>query len=120
MARRNIKYPAELRESMEGQFLYSLWQRIRRRGREPLFDQYSNFYAWAMENGYKYGMVLYIIDVSKPCGPGNCEWVMPKQQEQPTYKEQDRRRISEWNRTVNRIRVYYGMTPFPVEVENDG
>ena len=41
---------------------------------------YKNFYAWAIENGYKKGLTLDRIDVNGNYEPNNCRWVTMKEQ----------------------------------------
>lgn len=119
MPRHLVQYDDKMRNTPEWSYLYALWQRMRRSGREKYFDKYHNFYKWAMEHGFKHGLNLRRIDDTKPWSRKNCEVVTPYNP-RLLYGEEVRKRISDWNRAVNRIRVYYGMKPFPVEVEYDG
>lgn len=119
MPRHMITYPAEMRETPEGQYLYGLWNRMRHGGRDKHFEQYSQFYNWAIANGYTYGASFRRIDEKKPWGRKNCVLSMAVETPQ-RYSEEDKKIISQWNRTVNRFRVCCGLKPFPVEVENNG
>lgn len=38
-------------------------------------DGFQNFYEWAMNNGYRDGLVLYQIDKKQSYFPCNCQWV---------------------------------------------
>lgn len=41
---------------------------------------YKNFYAWAIQNGYKKGLTLDRVDVNGNYEPNNCRWVTMKEQ----------------------------------------
>lgn len=58
-------------------------------------DDFTNFYNWAMENGYKKGLTIERIDVNGNYCPENCTWV--------TMKEQSKnRRTNVWVEYNNR------------------
>ena len=102
-------YDREMRESDHGARLYNMWKRLRRSPHCAEWDYYPAFYNWAMEKGFIIGTWLKRIDDSKPYEPNNCDWRLPKSmQDDPppptTWAD-------EWNKTVNRIRKYYGMPP---------
>lgn len=119
MPRHAIKYSDEMLNTPEGTYLYGLWQRMRRGGREKYFDSYHNFYKWAMAQGYKFGALIRRIDESRMWSRRNCEVYIPKG-ERHLRGDDCREFISRWNRSVNRFRVRLGLKPFPVEVEYDG
>lgn len=119
MPRHSITYPKDIKETPDGKHIYGVWVRIRRMKRTTKFADYIAFYEWSMANGYQEGALLKLLDEAKPYGPDNCVW-RPATTKDHICGEAARKRIAEWNRTVNRIRVHYGMKPFPVEVECDG
>lgn len=60
------------------------------------WEEFDNFYNWAMENGYSDELTLDRIDVNGNYEPSNCRWA--------TYDEQAR------NKRTNRIITYNGET----------
>ena len=117
MPRHTFKYPPEIRETPVGKHLYGVWLRIRMK-RSPEFENYTDFYAWSMANGYREGTLLQLLDEEKDYSPDNCVW-RPANTDGRFFGEAAREWVAKWNKTVNRFRVYYGMEPFPEEVECD-
>lgn len=115
MPRHAIIYPKEMRHSQDGEYLYGVYRRICRQDQHPEFENFISFYEWATANGYQYGMRLHRLDGTKAYSPDNCVWLPPVRPDRPFYSEEDRKRIADWNRTVNRIRRHFKMKPFPVE-----
>lgn len=74
------------------------YKRYGQRGIEVCSDwsDFSIFYAWAINNGYKEGLTLDRIDVNGNYEPSNCRWA--------TVKEQSN------NRTNNHLIAYNGET----------
>lgn len=79
----------------------------------PIFDRFMDFYQWAMENGYSDDLRLRRRDPDQPWSPDNCVWKRP-QPARLCHKE-DQESVARWNEAVNRLRIHYGMKPFPVE-----
>lgn len=112
MARYCKTYPPEIREAEGNDYLYSLWRRIRNKPHDPAWDKYKDFFAWAMSTGYFPGAVLRPGDEEKPLRTDNFIWKDPAENDYaPTPEMREWARL--WTKTVNRIRVHYGMKPFP-------
>lgn len=112
MNHRNRKYPEEMTKTPEGQKLLVLWHRIKKEvDQESIFTEYPMFYRWAMDHYFGIGARLRRLDPLEPYAPDNCEVYFPQEAELQMSLEQ-RRQINKWNRTVNVIRKYYGMSPF--------
>lgn len=101
-------YDPSIRTSEVGQSLYMAWRRLRRYPHCEEWENYSDFYYWAMENGYTLGSWLLRTDNLEPYSPDNCLWYFPgtymKVEDAPAW-------IDSWNKAVNRIRKYYKMPP---------
>ena len=109
MAYRKDKYDKALVETPEWKYLYAKWQRIGKH-RGEYFATFMNFYNWSFANGFTVGAMLELLDINKPYSPENCQWVHSENQ-QRTYREEDLEFINKWNKSVNRIRCYFGMEP---------
>ena len=61
---------------MTGTKIYKVWcqARFRKLLCDEWKDNFENFHAWAIENGYKEGLCLNRIDHDKPFSPENCQW----------------------------------------------
>lgn len=107
-----ITYDPELRQTDHGRRLYSLWKRLRKSAYTQDFEQYPDFFKWAMASGYTIGAKLFRYNAEEPFSPGNCFWGHRVDQ---TVMEKELRRKPDWEKswdaTVNRIRVHYGMEP---------
>ena len=109
------KYDPEMRMSEHGRRLYCHWKNKVHRGTDcPEFLTFIGFYNWAMENGYTVGARLCRYDRDEPFSPDNCFWVQSGEREytreytrMSTHKELEK----QWDDTVNRIRLHYGMEP---------
>lgn len=76
---------------MTGSRLWSIWSGMRRRCiSNPHYcnvsgcddwENFSNFYSWAMASGYSDGLTLDRINVYGDYTPENCRWATYKQQE---------------------------------------
>lgn len=108
------KYDREIIESEEGQRLYVYWQtKVSKNTDSPEFMTFPGFYNWAMENGYTVGAKLHRRDPKDPFNPDNCVWIAGEKDLTRFYPEFELK----WNKTVNRIRVHYGMEPFQLAAE---
>ena len=104
------KYAPEMRQTEHGSRLYAYWKRIRGKGISQAFEKFTDFYQWSMKNGYTIGAKLYKHEPDEPYDPDNCFWV-PRSEwvENQTPTSRDRAFEEKWDKTVNRIRNYYGM-----------
>lgn len=110
MPRHEHTYPARMIKTDEGKSLYAIWRRIRYNSCEA-FSKYPDFFEWAIQSGFIVGARLRRHDNTIEYGPDNCSFT----QTVDSYKmkrSNDRLRANEWNKTVNRIRIAYGMKPF--------
>ena len=105
MARR-CNYDPALRKTEHGSRLYQLWKKVRSCPHCEEWEPFQNFYYWAMESGYETGAWLRQIDESVAYCPDNCYWHIPSESNTIPSDWADN-----WNKTVNRIRKHYGMTP---------
>jgi len=81
--------------------LYRIWKNMRTRCRNPNvqqaanyslrgisfcseWDDYKEFFSWAMKNGYKDNLSIDRIDVDGDYRPENCRWATHKDQSQNT------------------------------------
>ena len=107
-----ITYDPEMRNTEHGGRLYAYWKRIKGSDISQEFKKYTDFYAWAMQNGYTLGAKLFKHDQDEPYGPDNCYWI-PRSEwvNNPPAPSRDYVFEQKWDETVNRIRRYYGMEP---------
>lgn len=111
MPRHEVVYDKDLKETPEFQQLYNKWNWIRKHNQLDQFEKFMDFYNWSIENGFELNAKLKRLDNSKPYIPENCVWIAPKLKP-TTNAEEEKEWIALWNKTVNRIRVHYGMKPF--------
>ena len=100
-------YDPKLRKTELGSKLYQIWKRIRKSPHCEEWDNFQVFYEWAMKSGFEDGVWLRKRYTDKPFTPDNCEWYtvnVEKEHIPPEWADS-------WNKTVNRIRKYYGMPP---------
>lgn len=105
-----IAYDPDLKATPEWKFLYYKWMQIRKLEHSDDFNNFLDFYNWAMSHGYVCGAKLGRLYDSKPYSPDNCLWDGPMF-EDPNFTEEQKMWISKWNEAVNRIRRHYGMEP---------
>lgn len=116
MPRHKITYDEDLKNTPEFRALYSKWKGLRN-SQLPLgeaFEQFLTFYEWSMASGYAPGARLKRLDDSKPYGPDNCLWDHPSEY-RSAYTAEQKAWIAKWNKTVNRLRRYFGIETFDYE-----
>ena len=77
--------------------IYNIWRSMRQRCTNPNcinyknyggkgicvcneWNDFTNFYTWAMANGYKDDLTIDRVDVNGNYEPSNCRWISYKQQ----------------------------------------
>ena len=105
-------YDREMKTTEHGRRLYACWLRIHRDKVSTEFEQYPDFFNWAMANGYTVGAMISRYDESEPHSPENTFWI-PHEAWASTSKEmrRDLKWEKQWDATVNRIRQRCGMEP---------
>ena len=101
------RYDSSLRESEHGRSIYNMWRKVRRGTHCDEWEDFPTFYTWAMQSGFEIGMWLRKIDKNAPYNPSNCVLYTVGECEARVHPAW----ANEWNKTVNRIRKYYGMPP---------
>lgn len=108
----------QIRMKDGGEHLYQLWTRIRQKEHAPEFARFEDFYTWAINRpDYAPNARMYKIELDQPYSPENCEFKSELWKVKSLEEAKVRKAIDDWNRAVNRIRVYFGMEPFPVSEE---
>lgn len=100
-------YDPALRKTDHGSRLYAAWKSMRKHPHCEEWDYFPTFYDWAMQSGYEAGTWLRRIDKDMPYTTDNCIWYSPNEEKEYIPPEW----ADEWNKTVNRIRKYYGIPP---------
>jgi hypothetical protein len=72
---RPVIYPPEIRKSQSWERLYYYWKNVRSEAHAPAFDNFMNFYNWAMNNGYADNRKLRKVDPNRPWVPDNGTWL---------------------------------------------
>ena len=103
----SIPYDPALRQTEHGSKLYQCWRKVRQNPHCDEWDYFPTFYKWAMQSGYQVGAWLQRIDPDKPYESSNCTWYTPVSNRNKIPNKW----ADGWNKTVNRIRKYYGMPP---------
>lgn len=98
-------YDPALRESEHGKRLYYYWKEAHKKLHIAEWDDFPNFYEWAMSNGFELDSKLCLIDSEQPYSPNNCTW---ESSEKETISKA---RAAEWDAVVNRIRKHFGLEP---------
>ena len=107
-------YEKELKARPEWKYLYNKWLALRKHPHSEEFDLFEGFYDWSMTHGFVLSESrLEILDASKPCSPDNCRWRTYAIGQAGEYTEAQKRQIVSWNKAVNRLRIHFGMEPFP-------
>lgn len=105
-------YDPEIRRTDHGRRLYGYWKRIKGQSNSKKFAAYPDFFKWAMANGYTVGAKLFRYEEDEPYNPENCFWVARSEWVgEDAEFNRNLAREREWDNTVNRIRLHYGMEP---------
>ena len=98
-----MKYDTEFRNSKTGQRLYRVWRTVREVGCCARWHNFENFCDDVADTFTEDVTRICKIDRTRPYSQNNFKWA--KRKEEKTDGEV----IDSWNKTVNRIRKYYGM-----------
>ena len=112
MPRHRVVYDKALKETPEWKILYNRYFNIGSQRYKDIFATFLEFYDWSMANGFVLGAKLVRRDPTKPWTLDNCRWGMPPEKKSTLWGDEQREAIDKWNKTVNRIRIHYGLTPF--------
>ena len=112
MPRHSVVYDPQLKQTPEWKSLYGRYHAVKTSVYQDIFPTFQQFYDWAMANGFVCGAKLSRKDPNKPFTPDNCFWELPERKEQHMTVDERNEFIDRWNKTVNRIRVHYGLEPF--------
>ena len=108
-----ITYDPEIRKSESGSRIYGAWKRLRKHPYNPIFEEFQNFYKWAISEGYVIGDKLMRRDESLPYAPGNCYWKSPKDEDIPEEISAAwaLEWCEKWDETVSKLRKHFGLPP---------
>ena len=108
---------SEFKKTETGEDLYNRWVRVRKTGCcDEWAEDFMAFAKWSLDGGYELGAYLKRIDPKKEFSPTNCFWSIGKDTK-CAYKASEF--CATWNKTVNRLREHYGLTPFIVEEQDN-
>ena len=102
-------YDPALRKTEHGSKLYETWKRVRTQLHCEEWGHFPTFYEWALQSGYETGAWLRLDNNDGLYCPENCVWYYPGEDEDSEHVPAAW--ADTWNKTVNRIRKYYGMPP---------
>ena len=108
----NQKYDKSQRETLEFKDLYGRYKAPKSSKYRDLFPTFQQFYDWSMANGFVCGAKFECKDYSEPLTPDKFQWIIPTAKMTKITVEDKNDFIDRWNKTVNRIRVHYGLEPF--------
>ena len=104
-----VKYDQDFIKSDIGKELYSKWSDMKRKaGRCEEWDDFNAFCVWAFDQGFIRGAFVRRRDKHGLYTPENCYLITGKKIGHNIDPEDF---INRWNKTVNRIRIAYGMEP---------
>jgi hypothetical protein len=101
----SLSYDKAISDPAERKVLLNKWYNIKRYSHCEEWDNFGVFFRWAINSGYEKGAILMRLCRNSQFCPENCYWSTVEQQEDKKTKW-----IKLWNKTVNRIRKYYGMS----------
>jgi hypothetical protein len=109
----------EITKTELGRSVHDKWCQMRKKFPcSPTFQNFINFYEWAIATGYTGEELLFRKDKTLPYSEDNCYWNIPTKTNKggnAYYKGQ----AESWNRTVNAIRKAYGMPPLETKEESE-
>lgn len=111
MATHRAVYDPKQRETPEFKNLYNRYHSCNSSKYREAFATFQEFYDWSMANGFVIEARLSRIDDNKPYSPGNIRWTLTTKDRTALYGEERKEMIERWNKTVNRIRIHYGLKP---------
>lgn len=106
------KYDTKFMKTDEARLLYTKWHTIKRGDCCKEWLDFMAFCEWAFDNDFECGAVLKRYHKSEPYSPRNCYFVF-SENTNPSYNASEFCAL--WNKTVNRIRVHYGLEPLGVD-----
>lgn len=103
----NIKYDQKVMQTPRGKCIYDKWRQAKDDG--LLCDEWKefpDFYKWAVRHGVGTETRLARKDKSKCFSTDNCKVIQKNDMGFSAVDWKDK-----WNKTVNRIRLAYGLEP---------
>ena len=107
---------SEFVKTEDGQILYRKWSRIRKNCCPEWANSFGAFIEWSLNNFFEAGASLLRFNRLEGYSPENCYWSIGDTTHS-SYRASGF--CAAWNKTVNRIREYYGMPLFIVEEEDN-